>query len=126
MTIQSILKTMLVTAALLAMASVATAGGNTIAGSDKPSVVSAGMSHILVSGLSIADDSGPDVCATIINRSADTGLITLTLTDAFAATRSTTIPKSKSLGLCLKDTESVEVACEGPSRCVLQWSVDQF
>ncbi|MBW2294834.1 MAG: hypothetical protein JRG89_23160 [Deltaproteobacteria bacterium] len=126
MTTQSILKTLLVTGALMGMSGVAMAGGNTIAASAKKSTVVFGASRILASGLAEIGDKGPDVCATIVNSSDKTALILLTLTDAFAATSNTTIAKGTSLGLCLEDAESVEVECLGPKKCSFTWSIDRF
>jgi hypothetical protein len=126
MTIQSILKTLLVTAALMAMSGTALANGNTIAASGKSATLGVGMTRTLASGLGVANDFGTDVCTTIINRSDKTGLILLTLTDEVAASNSTTIPKAKSLGLCRKDTLMVEVECLGPKKCAFTWSVDKF
>ncbi|MBW2291928.1 MAG: hypothetical protein JRG94_06410 [Deltaproteobacteria bacterium] len=128
MIIQSIFKTLLVTGALMGMSGVAMAGGNTIAASAKKSTVVPGESRTLASGLGEADDKGPDLCATILNSSDKTADILLTLTDVFvASTPSTaTIAKGTSLGLCLKDVESVEVECLGPKKCAFTWSIDKI
>jgi hypothetical protein len=126
MTIQSILKTLLVTGALLMMSGVAMAGGNTIAASEKSSTLAFGDTRTLASGLSIPMDKGVDACATIVNRSEKTAVILLTLTDFEATTSSASIAKGTSRGLCLKDMESVVVECLGPKKCAFTWSVDRF
>jgi hypothetical protein len=127
MTIQSILKTLLVTGALLMMSGVAMAGGNTIAASEKSSTLAFQDARTLASGLSIPLDKGlVDACATIVNRSEKTAVILLTLEDFEATTSSTSIAKGTSRGLCLKDTESVVVECLGPKKCAFTWSVDRF
>jgi hypothetical protein len=123
---QWILRTLLVTGALLTMTGVAVAGGNTIAASAKTSTLSASASRTLASGLSDGVDKGTDVCATIINRSDKTGLIGLTLTDVLAGTTTSQIAKAKSSGLCGEDMESVAVTCLGPSKCAFTWSIDKF
>ncbi len=72
MTIQSIRKSLLVSTAILTMAGVASAGGNTIAASAKSQNLATNSSITLASGLSVFNDFGTDVCATIMNRSEKT------------------------------------------------------
>lgn len=126
MTIESILKTLLVTGALLMMSGVAMAGGNTIAASEKSSTLAFQDARTLASGLSIPMDKGVDACATIVNRSEKTAVILLTLTDFEAVASNASIAKGTSRGLCLKDMESVVVECLGPKKCAFTWSIDRF
>jgi hypothetical protein len=69
---------------------------------------------------------GTDVCTTIINRSAKTAVIELTVTDDVAGTTTSQIAKSKSSALCGIDTEAVSVECLGPKKCSFTWSIDRF
>ena len=123
---QSILRTLLATGGLLAMAGVAMAGGNTIAASGKTQTLAFEDSRTLASGLSDGNEAGTDVCATIINQSDKNGRIELTLTDVSAGTTTSQIAKAKSSALCGQDTESVGVTCLGPNKCAFTWSVDSL
>ncbi len=124
---QSTFGTLLATVALLAMAGIAVAGGNTVAASDQSQILANSSSRTLASGLSKGIGSGgTDVCATIINRSASAGLIELSVTDDNPTTTTLQIEKAKSSSLCAFDTESVSVSCLGPDKCVFKWSIDRF
>lgn len=123
---QSMIKHLLVTAVSIVIAGAAAAGGNTIAMSAKTSTLLALDVRVLASGLGIVDDAGTDVCTTIVNRSEKTAVIELTLTDVFAVSTTSEIPKSKSSALCLEDNNSVSVTCLGPKKCAFTWSIDKF
>jgi hypothetical protein len=128
MTRQKLFKSSLVSVAMVVVAGVAVAGGNTIAASAKTQTLSAAATRTLASGLSDGVDVGTDVCATIINRSRSdmSGLIELALTDVDNVTTTSPIGKYSSSGLCGKEIESVSVTCLGSKKCAFRWSIDKF
>lgn len=120
-------KTLLIAVALVAVSGIAIAGGNTIASSAKSQTLVVGDTRTIASGLSDpGNESGERICATIVNRSENTAVIQLTLTDVFGGTDTMDISKAKSSALCRDDSEAVSVMCLGPKKCAFTWSVDKF